>query len=92
MSFVNASNISETTNLVFGDKTVVVEGKKDGEVIITAEVNADCERRGLTAVHDFVAALEDRGFHSARETAFAAVREATQENCPIAIRTPALTA
>ena len=90
MSFVNATNISDATNLAFGDNTVVVEGKKDGEVVITAKVNADCERRGVSACHDFVAALEDRGFHSARETAFASVREATQDNCPIAIRTPGL--
>ena len=90
MSFVNATNISEATKLAFGTDTVMLEGKKDGEVVITAQVNAGCERRGSQACSDFVAALGDRGFHSARETAFASVREATQENCPIAIRTPGL--
>lgn len=90
MSTVNATNISEATNLAFSGETVVLEGKKDGQVVITAEVNADCERRGVQACHDFVAAMEDRGFHSARETAFASVREATKDNCPIAIRSPGL--
>ena len=88
MSLVNATNISEATKLAFGTDTVVVEGTKNGEVVITAEVNRDCERRGVQACSDFVAALGDRGFHSARETAFASVREATTDGCPIAIRTP----
>lgn len=91
MSTVNATNISEASNLAFGAETFVAEGKHNGQVVITAEVNTGCERRGIQACHDFVAAMEDRGFHSARETAFASVREATQENCPIAIRTPDFT-
>lgn len=90
MSIVNATNISDATKLAFGGDTVVMEGKKDGQVVITAEVNVGCERRALQACNDFVTALGDRGFHSARETAFASVSEATAEKCPIAIRTPGL--